>query len=59
VIDMSQTNESSPVITKYPDAPMPTPFTRFNRHNLLIQVPKFVIMCANIMMMVLKGHDKD
>ena len=56
---MSQTNESSPVITKYTDAPMPTPCTRCNRHNLLIQIPKFVIMCANIMMMVLNGHDKD
>lgn len=52
-------NKPSPVITKYPDAPLPTPFTRFNRKNLLIQIPKFFMMNANIMMMVLKGHEKD
>lgn len=59
---MSQTNPvatPSPVITKYPDAPVPTAFTRFNRQNLLIQVPKFFIMCGNILMMVIKGHDKE
>lgn len=59
MIEMSQTTESAPVITRYPDAPTPTRLTRFNRHNLLIQIPKFVLMCANIMMMVIKGHDKD
>ncbi len=49
----------APVITKYPDAPLPGAFTKFNRKNILVQIPKFFMMCANIMMMVLKGHDKD
>lgn len=48
-----------PVTTTYPDAPLPTRLTRFNRKNLLVQIPKFVMMNANILMMVIKGHEKD
>lgn len=56
---MSDTTTPSPVITRYPDAPLPTRRTLSNRKNLLVQVPKFFIMNGNIIMMVLKGHEKD
>lgn len=49
---------SSPLITTYPHAPTPTRLTLLNRHNPVIQAGKFVGMCANIMMMVIKGHEK-
>lgn len=55
---MSELTTQSPVITKYPDAPVPTRFTKFMRQNVVLQFGKFVAMCATIMMMVLKGHEK-
>lgn len=58
MIDMSELTTQSPVITKYPDAPVPTRFTKFMRQNVVLQFGKFVAMCATIMMMVLKGHEK-
>jgi len=56
VIDMTDNNTPSPVITHYPDAPIPTRLTRMNRQNPLVQVPKFIGLSASIVMMVLKGH---
>lgn len=55
---MSESEKKSPVITKYPDAPVPTRITKHSRHNIFIQFYKFVEMCVNIMMMVIKGHGK-
>lgn len=52
------TENNSPVITSYPDAPVPTRFTRLNRQNPLTQGVKFLLMCGNIMMMVIKGHEE-
>lgn len=54
---MSEHAMQPPIITNYPDAPVPTRFTRAMRQNVVIQFGKFVLMCANIMMMVLKGHE--
>lgn len=48
----------SPVITSYPDAPLPTKRTLRRRKNVLIQLWRFVVNNANIMMMVIKGHDQ-
>lgn len=53
---MTDNNTPSPVITHYPDAPIPTRLTRMNRQNPLVQVPKFIGLSASIVMMVLKGH---
>lgn len=47
----------SPVITSYPDAPIPTRRTKRTRQNVFIQFGKFVGMSANILMMVIKGHE--
>ncbi|NLT30189.1 MAG: hypothetical protein GXX86_06985 [Propionibacterium sp.] len=55
---MSEIAKQSPVITHYPDAPVPTRFTRWNRQNPVLQFGKFVMACINIMMMVIKGHEK-
>lgn len=49
-------NAPSPVIRNYPDAPVPTRWTKAARQNPLIQFPKFLMAAANIMMMVIKGH---
>ena len=54
---MSELEMQSPIITKYPDAPVPTRFTKAMRQNVVLQLGKFIVMCANIMMMVLKGHE--
>lgn len=51
--------KKSPVITEYPDAPVPTKATKRGRQNVLIQFPKFVMASVNIMMMVIKGHADD
>ena len=53
---MSENEKKPPVITKYPDAPVPTRATVRGRQNVLIQFPKFVLAAGNIMMMVIKGH---
>lgn len=53
---MSESEKKSPVITKYPDAPLPTAVTKHARKNVVIQFYKFMEMSANIMMMVIKGH---
>ncbi|HHW83667.1 MAG TPA: hypothetical protein GX743_07655 [Actinomycetales bacterium] len=50
--------KKSPVITEYPDAPVPTRWTKSTRQNPIVQFPKFVGAAVNIMMMVIKGHEK-
>ncbi len=47
-----------PVITRFPDAPAPTPLTLAMRRNLLVQAVRFLALDARIMMMVLKGHEE-
>lgn len=55
---MSETHQTpSPVITRYPDAPVPTKFTKAMRQNPFLQLWKFISMSVNIMMMVIKGHE--
>lgn len=49
----------SPVIREYPEVPLPTKKTLARRQNLAIQAVKFAGSALNIMMMVIKGHDKD
>lgn len=48
---------TSPVITAYPDAPLPTRRTLRRRQNVIIQFWRFLVNSGNIMMMVIKGHD--
>ena len=50
---------SDPVITSYPDAPLPTKKTLRRRQNLLIQFGRFVVGSVNIMMMVVTGHKEN
>ncbi|SEA24381.1 hypothetical protein SAMN02910418_01191 [Bowdeniella nasicola] len=50
--------QPSPVIREYPDAPLPTKRTLRRRQNLAVQAVKFIGSSLNIMMMVIKGHDK-
>ena len=54
---MTEIQKKSPVITEYPNAPVPTKWTKANRQNPITQGYKFIMMCINIMMMVIKGHD--
>ena len=49
---------ASPVVTRFPSAPVPTPLTLAMRKNLLVQAVRFVAIDARIMMMVLKGHEE-
>lgn len=48
--------QQSPVITSYPDAPLPTAQTLRRRQNVVVQLWRFIVNAGNIMMMVLKGH---
>lgn len=50
---------SDPVITSYPHAPLPTAKTLRQRQNVVIQLWRFVVGSANIMMMVLTGHKEN
>lgn len=50
---------SDPLITSYPNAPLPTERTLRRRRNLFVQAWRFGVGSLNIMMMVLTGHKEN
>ncbi|MCE1178293.1 MAG: hypothetical protein LWW86_04585 [Micrococcales bacterium] len=54
---MSEPAKTSPVITAYKDAPVPTKASLRWRRNIPLQLVKFAEFNGRLAMMVLKGHD--